>query len=141
MTAAGTSAQRQIATAQGYIAAGKVGGSTFGAGTPGGALFGLVGSAAGSLYGFYSAVRTGGPNDIKNQPGPGYQNQVGIDAGNISFGVTCPFGAFTCQLGAGLAQTFGKDHNPGPASSYFDSPGDNASIKIGIAMRKAGCHE
>jgi hypothetical protein len=141
LTAAGTTAQQQIATAQGYIAGGKLAGNALGVGSPGSGILGPLGSGVGSLYGYYTAVRTGGPNDIKNQPGPGYQNQVGIDAGNISYGITCPFGASACQLAAGLAQTFGKDHNPGPASSYFDTPGDNASIRQGQAMRAAGCHE
>ena len=133
LTAAGTTAQQQIATAQSFIAAGSAGGSTAGP----------LGSAAGSLYGYYSAVETGGPNDIKDLPGPGFQNRVGIDAGNISFGVTCPFGATACQVGAGLAQfgaaLFGKATFGSPRT-FMDSPGDNASIKIGQAMRAAGCH-
>ena len=28
----------------------------------------------------------------------------GIDAGNITFGVTCPFGATFCEVFAGIAQ-------------------------------------
>jgi hypothetical protein len=96
----------------------------------------------GSLYGYYEAVRTGGPNDIKNQPGPGYHNQVGADAGNISFGITCPFGAGFCQFSAGLAQTLSGNPNfNGTASTGFDTPSDNASIRQGQAMRAAGCHE
>jgi hypothetical protein len=101
-------------------------------------------SFAGSLYGYYAAVHTGGPNDIKNQPGPGYQNQVGVDAGNISFGITCPFGATFCQAAAGAAQfgaaLFGKASFGSPRT-FMDTPSDNASIKVGQAMRAAGCHE
>ena len=143
LTAAGTTGQQQIATAQSYITAGSVGGSAAGSPAIGGnALTGAIGSLVGSLYGYYQAVHTGGPNDIKNQPGPGYQNQVGVDAGNISFGITCPFGAGFCQFAAGLAQTLSGNPNfKGTASTGFDTPSDNASIRQGQAMRAAGCHE
>jgi hypothetical protein len=56
------------------------------------------------MYGYYEAAHTGGPNDIKDQPGPGYHNQVGGDAGNISCGITCPYGAGFCQFAVGAAQ-------------------------------------
>jgi hypothetical protein len=132
LAAAGVTAQQQLATAQGFIAAGNV------AATAVDPLLGLLGS----LYGYYEAVHGGGPNDIKNQPGPGYRNEVGIAAGNISFGVTCPFGATFCQLGAGLAQTLGGDPDfNGTLATAFDSPNDNATIRIGQSMRAAGCHE
>lgn len=137
LAAAGTTGQQQIATAQGFIAAGQIGASATPYSNP------LL-TFAGSLYGYYAAVHTGGPNDIKNQPGPGYQNQVGIDAGNISFGVTCPFGATFCQAAAGAAQfgaaLFGKASFGSPRT-FMDTPSDNASIKVGQAMRAAGCHE
>ena len=111
-------------------------------------------SPVGSLLGYYEAVHTGGPNDVKNQPGPGYgaDNQIGIAAGNVSFGITCPFGATFCQAAAGLAQGASGVINvvsggryghgrPGPISTFFDSPKDNFQIRIGQAMRMAGCHE
>jgi hypothetical protein len=137
LAAAGTTAQQQIATAQGYISAGKLGASA----TP---YANSVLSFFGGMYGYYEAVKTGGPNDIKNQSGPGYQNQVGIDAGNISFGVTCPYGALFCQYAAGQAQyaaaLLGKASFGSPFT-FMDTPSDNASIKVGQAMRAAGCHE
>lgn len=124
LAAAGVTAQQQIATAQSYI----------------------LNSAGpfGSLSAYAGAVGTGGPNDIKNQPGPGYHNQIGVDAGNISFGITCPFGATACQVAAGLAQfgaaLFGQPSFGSPRT-FMDTPSDNASIKVGQAMRAAGCHE
>jgi hypothetical protein len=94
------------------------------------------------MAGYYEAVKTGGPNDIKNQPGPGYQNQGGVNAGNISFGITCPYGPGFCQFAAGLAQTASGDPNfNGTLGTGFDTPSDNASIREGQAMRAAGCHE
>jgi hypothetical protein len=93
------------------------------------------------LMTYASLVHSTGPQDDKNQPGPGTQQQR-VDAGNISFGVTCPFGEKFCQFAAGLAQF--KDALLGNASfgsirTFMDSPGDNASIKVGQAMRRAGC--
>ena len=94
------------------------------------------------MYGYYEAVHTGGPNDIKNQPGPGYHNQVGVDAGNISFGITCPYGGGFCQFAAGLAQTLSGNPNfNGTLGTGYDTPSDNAGIRVGQAMRAAGCHE
>ena len=122
LAAAGVTAQQQIATAQSYI----------------------MNSAGpfGSLAAYYAAVHTGGQLDIKNQPGPGYHNQIGVDAGNISFGITCPFGAGFCQFAAGLAQTLSGNPNfNGTPATGFDTPSDNAAIRIGQAMRAAGCHE
>jgi hypothetical protein len=98
----------------------------------------------GGMVGYYFAVHTGGPNDIKNQPGPGYQNQIGVDSGNISFGITCPYGAAFCQAAAGGAQFFAAllgNATFGSPSTFMDTPSDNASIKVGQAMRAAGCHE
>jgi hypothetical protein len=132
LTGAGTTAQQQIVTAQGYIAAGQVGGS----------VRGLITSFLGGMYGYDNAVKTGGPNDIKNQPGPGYHNQVGVDAGNLSFGITCPYGAGFCQFAAGLAQTLsGNPNSAGTLATGFDTPSDNAFIRQGQAMRADGCHE
>jgi hypothetical protein len=110
---------------------------------------GQANGAVMALMTYYSLVHTGGPQDDKNHPGPGTQQQR-IDAGNVSFGVTCPFGATFCQAAAGAAQaysgllnivSFGKfgHGRPGPASTFFDSPSDNASIKVGQAMRAVGC--
>jgi hypothetical protein len=70
-------------------------------------------------------------------------NQLGIDAGNISYGVTCPFGAQNCQAADGAAQFIGFLLGKSPLGSpktYMDTPSDNASIQVGQAMRKAGCH-
>ena len=132
LTGAGTTEQQQIATAQGFIAAGKAGGS----------VGGPITSFLGGLYGYAMAVHTGGPNDIKNQPGPGNHNQIGVDAGNISFGITCPYGAGFCQFAAGLAQTLsGNPNYNGTLATGFDTPSDNASIRQGQAMRADGCHE
>ena len=81
------------------------------------------------------------PQDIKNLRGPGTPQQR-IDAGNISFGVTCPFGAEFCQFAAGAAQTMaGNPDFSGTLRTGFDTPSDNRHIRIGQAMRAAGCHE
>ena len=96
------------------------------------------------LLGYASLVRTGGPQDDKNLP----QNHSvfgplpnAVAAGNISFGVTCPFGAGFCQFAAGAAQTLAGHPDPnGTLATGFDTPSDNAQIKQGQAMRAAGCH-
>jgi len=82
-------------------------------------------------FGYHEAVHTRGPNHIKYQPGPGYRNGLGVDAGNISFGITCPFGDGFYQLAAGLAQTLlsGNPDFDGTLSSGFDTRSDNASIQ------------
>jgi RHS repeat-associated protein len=135
LAAADTTGQQQIATAQGYIAAGQIGASATPYANP-------VLSFFGGMYGYYEAVHTGGPNDIKNQPGPGYHNQTGVDAGNISFGITCPYGGGFCQFAAGLAQTLSGNPNfNGTLATGYDTPSDNAGIRVGQAMRVAGCHE
>ncbi len=90
-----------------------------------------------ALLNFTALVQTGGPYDYKNQPGPGTQQQR-TDAGNIAYGASCPFGALACQIAAGLNQLYRG--NPGPVSTYFDDPRDNAMIKQGQAMKAAGCH-
>ena len=107
-------------------------------------LFGLLGYALFGLLGYASLVRTGGPQDDKNLP----QNHSvfgplpnAVAAGNISFGVTCPFGAGFCQFAAGAAQTLAGHPDPnGTLATGFDTPSDNAQIKQGQAMRAAGCH-
>ncbi|NYF78152.1 RHS repeat domain-containing protein [Granulicella arctica] len=122
LAAAGVNANQQIATAQSYI----------------------LNSAGpfGSLTAYAAAVGTGGPNDIKNLPGHSPQNPIDVAAGNISFGITCPFGAGFCQFAAGLAQTLSGNPNfNGTLATGFDTPSDNAGIRIGQAMRAAGCHE
>jgi len=135
LSAAGVSPQQQIATAQGFIAAGKIGANATPYANP-------ILSFFGGMYGYYDAVKTGGPNDIKNLPGHSGQNPIDVDAGNISFGITCPYGAGFCQFAAGLAQTLGGHPNPnGTLATGFDTPSDNAGIRIGQAMRAAGCHE
>jgi len=91
---------------------------------------------------YYNAVHTGGPNDIKNLPGHSPNDPIDVDAGNISFGITCPFGAGFCQFAAGFAQTMsGYPNFNGTLATGFDTPRDNAGIRIGQAMRAAGCHE
>lgn len=125
LAAAGVNARQQIATAQSYI----------------------LNSAGpfGDLIAYGVAVNTGGPLDIKDLPDHSPQNLTDVAAGNISFGVTCPFGATFCQVAAGLAQGAAGLLNqisggryghgaPGPASTYFDSPSDNAQIKKSTAM-------
>lgn len=123
LTAAGIDARQQIATAQTYIGWSR--------------YFGY-----GDLLGYYNAVHTGGPNDIKNLPGHSPNNSTDVDAGNISFGITCPFGALFCQFAAGFAQTMsGHPNFKGTLATGFDTPADNAGIRVGQAMRAAGCHE
>ena len=123
LTAAGIDARQQIATAQTYIGWSR--------------YFGY-----GDLIGYYNAVHTGGPNDIKDLPGHSRNNPVDVDAGNISFGITCPFGAGFCQFAAGFAQTMsGYPNFKGTLATGFDTPADNAGIRVGQAMRVAGCHE
>src|SRR5205814_5837651 len=79
----------------------------------------------GALAGYYLVVHTTGPQDVKNQPGPGTKKQR-RDAGNISFGVTCPFGARFCQFAAGFAQSLsGHPAFTGPLATGFDTPSDN----------------
>ena len=136
LTAAGVSAKKQVATAQGFIAAGQVGASTTPYANP-------VLSFFGGMYGYYEAVHTGGPNDIKDLPGHSRQNPTDVNAGNISFGITCPYGTGFCQFAAGFAQSVigrAPDFSATLATGY-DTPADNAGIQIGQAMRAAGCHE
>ncbi|MGA9669417.1 MAG: RHS repeat-associated core domain-containing protein, partial [Terracidiphilus sp.] len=96
------------------------------------------------LLGYASLVGPGARQDDKNLPQNhsvfGYLPNA-VAAGNISFGVTCPFGAAFCQFAAGLAQTVAlhPDSN-GTLATGFDTPSDNAQIRIGQAMRAAGCH-
>ena len=100
-----------------------------------------LGGLSGALYTYKQVVGKGGPQDVKNNPGPGTRQQR-IDAGNISFGVTCPFGSGFCQFAAGVAQTFSGAPDPkGTLLTGFDTPTDNAAIRQGQAMRAAGCHE
>jgi RHS repeat-associated protein len=93
------------------------------------------------LLNFGLLVHTGGPFDVKNQVGPGTQQQK-VAAGNIAYGATCPFGARFCQFAAGAAQTMsGSPDFTGTLLTGFDTPADNDSIRVGQAMRAAGCHE
>lgn len=105
----------------------------------------LIGNPnVGALIAYARLVHTGGPQDDKNLS----QNHSvfgpppnAVAAGNISFGVTCPFGAAACQFAAGLAQTLSGHPDPkGTLATGFDTPSDNAQIKQGQAMRAAGCH-
>ena len=103
-------------------------------------LAGSFAGVAGALGAFGYLVHSGGPYDDKNHSGPGTPSQR-VAAGNISYGVTCPFGAGFCQFAAGAAQTAAGEPDPnGTLSTGYDTPSDNASIKIGQAMRAAGCH-
>lgn len=77
LKAAGVSARQQIITAQSYIDAWN--------------------GPFGALIGYFYAVHTRGPNDIKNLPGRDPHNKLNIAAGNISYGITCPFGAALCS--------------------------------------------
>jgi RHS repeat-associated protein len=100
------------------------------------------------LLGYASLVRPGGQQDDKNLP----QNRSvfgplsnAVAAGNISFGVTCPFGAGFCQFAAGAAQTIALHPDfSGPLGAAikrgFDTPSDNLQIQQGQAIRAAGCH-
>jgi len=89
-----------------------------------------------------NAVGTGKPNDIKDLPGHSRNNKTDVDAGNISYGITCPFGTGFCQFMAGAYQTLGGNPNfKGTLATGLDTPEDNAGIRVGQAMRAAGCHE
>jgi SAM-dependent methyltransferase len=101
----------------------------------------LIAGPAGALAGLAYLVHTGGPYDDKNGSGLGmYKDRV--DAGNISYGITCSFGAGFCQFAAGIAQTLAGNPDPnGTLRTGFDTPSDNASIRVGQVMRAAGCHE
>jgi hypothetical protein len=47
-----------------------------------------------------------------------------------------------CQFAAGLAQTLSGNPNfNGTLGTGYDTPSDNAGIRVGQAMRVAGCHE
>jgi len=136
LSAAGVNAQEQIAMAQGLIAAGKIGAGSSTFSNP-------VFEFFGGMFGYYEAVKPGGPNDIKNLPGHSGRNPIDVNAGNISFGITCPYGAGFCQFAAGFAQSvLHLDPNfNGTLATGFDTPSDNAGIRTGQAMRAAGCHE
>jgi RHS repeat-associated protein len=135
LSAAGVNIQQNIAQAQTTISQGRMMGVT------GGSYNYAAGSMA-ALFNYATLVGTGGPQDIKNLPGHNPQNQIDVDAGNISFGVTCSFGDAFCQFSAGLAQTMsGHPDLSGTLRTGFDTPRDNAGIQVGQAMRAAGCHE
>lgn len=135
LSAVGVTAQEQISMAQTLISAGKSAGNAGPYGNPILAFFG-------GMFGYYEAVHTNGPNDIKDQPGYSPQNQDDVDAGNISFGITCIYGAGFCRLAAGIAQTMkGSPDFDGTLATGFDTPSDDQGIRIGQAMRAAGCHE
>jgi hypothetical protein len=132
-----------------YVEFGGVGSTGYGLGELGGIttadgsqyMTGLA-AALGGMFGYYNAVKPGGPNDIKSQPGHSGKNPVDVAAGNISYGITCPYGARFCQFAAGAAQTAeGQPNLQGSLASGFDSPVDNENIQVGQKMRAAGCHE
>jgi RHS repeat-associated protein len=134
LAAAGVDIQQNIVQAQSTISLGRMMGVT------GGSYNHTVGLWA-ALFNYATLVGTGGPQDVKNHPGPGTSQQR-VDAGNISFGVTCSFGGAFCQFAAGLAQTVSGNPNfQGTLKTGFDTPSDNAAIRVGQAMRAAGCHE
>ena len=128
LTAAGVNVRKSIAQANRRTVAG--------------AFLGLLVSGdpiSGALAGYASAVHTGGPQDYKDSQGPGTHAQR-VDAGNISYGVTCQFGTHFCQFAAGAAQTISLHPDPnGTLRTGFDTPSDNSSIRQGQAMRAAGC--
>ena len=131
LTATGVIAQQNIAQANRWVTAGAL-------------LASLspipLADVFGALSGYAALVGTNGPQDVKNQPGPGTQQQR-VDAGNISYGITCPFGAGFCQFAAGMAQTLAGRPNPnGTPATGWDTPTDNTAIRQGQAMRAAGCH-
>ena len=127
LIAAGVNPRQNIAQANRWIAAGTLIGMQLGQPVPG------------ALLGYAALVGTGGLQDVKNQQGPGTMQQR-VDAGNINYGITCPFGAGFCQFAAGLAQTLAGHPDPnGTPQTGFDTPSDNASIRQGQAMRAAGC--
>lgn len=96
----------------------------------------------GDLIAYAAVVGTGGPNDIKDLPGHSPQNPIDVAAGNISFGITCPFGAAFCQFAAGFAQTTsGNPATSGTLATGYDTPSDNYQIRVGQLMRAFGCHE
>jgi RHS repeat-associated protein len=136
LSATGVNIRQNIAAANLAVSSGYAAGSIipFGPSNP-------IGGLIGALYSYDQLVHTGGPQDVKNQLGPGTPQQR-VDAGNISFGVTCPFGGPFCQFAAGVAQTSSGYPNPnGTLLTGFDTPSDNAGIRVGQAMRAAGCHE
>jgi hypothetical protein len=137
LSATGVNIHRNTAAVNVAVSSGYVAGSsnTFGPSNP-------LGGIIAALYAYDRLVHTGGPQDVKNQPGPGTPQQR-IDAGNISFGITCAFGAAFCQFAAGVAQTSSGSPNfkGGTLRTGFDNPIDNESIRVGQAMRRAGCHE
>jgi hypothetical protein len=54
------------------------------------------------------------PGDLttsRTSQAPDTRIKVGVDAGNISFGITCPYGAAFCQFAAGFAQTLSGNPN------------------------------
>jgi RHS repeat-associated protein len=137
LSAAGVDAEEQIATAQAFIAVGKAAANTSNFSNP-------VLEFFGGMAGYGAAVNTNGPLDIKNQPGPGYHNDIGVKAGNVSYGITCPYGKAFCQFAAGAAQTVfqgSPDLRNGTLKTGFDTASDNLYIQQGQAIRAAGCSE
>jgi RHS repeat-associated protein len=127
LAATGVNPKQNIAQVNKYLALKTAGQTKFG------------GYVTSELMGYADLVGTGGPQDVKNQPGPGTYLQR-IAAGNISYGITCPFGTGFCQFAAGLAQTLrGRADFTGTLQTGFDTPSDNAQIRVGQAMVAAGC--
>jgi hypothetical protein len=134
LSATGVDIQQNIAQAQTAISQGRMMGIT-------GGRYNYARGLMMTLFNYAMVVGTGGPQDVKNQPGPG-TSQHRVDAGNISFGITCSFGDAFCQFSAGVAQTLSGNPNfSGTLKTGFDTPKDNESIRVGQAMRGAGCHE
>jgi hypothetical protein len=110
-------------------------------GTPLNGVLSDVGKSAGSLVGYFEAVHTRGPNDIKNQPGPGYHNQTGVGAGNKLWRymhiwyLLLPVRRWSCTDGKRQPEFYGT------LATGFDTPSDNASIRQGQIMRASECHE
>jgi len=134
LSATGVNIRENIAQAQSTISVGRMMGIT-------GGSYNAARGTVGALFNYAMLVGTGGPQDVKNQRGPGTPQQR-VDAGNISFGITCSFGTRFCQFSAGAAQSLaGHPNFGGTLATGFDTPRDNAGILVGQAMRAAGCHE
>lgn len=135
---AGIDAQGEINTAQAYIQ-GVGAGINAGAGPYANQFLRFMGG----MLGYAAAVHTGGPNDVKDLPGHSRSDNNDVAAGNVSYGITCPYGKGFCVFAAGVAQSIiGLSPNfNGKLTTGYDTPSDTQQIRIGQAMRARGCRE